>query len=337
MNRVNNIIEAQELSKRYGELTAVNQASFNVRQGEIFGFLGPNGAGKTTTINMLCTLTRISSGRASINGHDVAKSPGKVRKSIGLVFQEPSLDEKLTGLENLRFHALLYDLTRNTFQKRQAEVLRMVDLYERRNDQVKAYSGGMRRRLEIARGLLHYPRVLFLDEPTIGLDPQTRRYIWDYIKKLREREEITIFLTTHYMEEAEVCQRVAIMDQGEIIALDEVDALKETVGGDVISIKTTAVDDAARRLDEAFNLTPRQMEEEWLSVEVQNGEGFIPDLMTALNEGKSSLEVESVQLRRPTLEDVFIQKTGRALREEDPDTGKEHMRQRRKLRTGKTK
>lgn len=329
-----NTIEARNLVKKFGDLTAVKEVSFDVREGEIFGFLGPNGAGKTTTINMLCTLLRITDGHATVNGHDVADEPASVRKSIGLIFQDPSLDDRLTGRENLRFHALLYDLSRHEFEERSKEVLEMVDLADRADDQVREYSGGMRRRLEIARGLLHYPKVLFLDEPTIGLDPQTRRYIWEYITDLREREQITIFLTTHYMEEAEICDRIAIIDHGEIVALDTPEALKAMVGGDIVTVRTSDNDLASQKIREAHDLDARMGPEGQLIVETAAGEEFIPELMMTLSNGSTPVKVKSVNLRRPTLEDVFIKLTGRAIRAEDADAGRENMRRRVQLSRG---
>jgi ABC-2 type transport system ATP-binding protein len=327
-------VETQDLVKKFGELTAVRGVSFAVEQGEIFGFLGPNGAGKSTTINMLCTLLKVTSGWAKVGGYDVVNEPGAVRQSIGIVFQDPSLDDRLTGWENLRFHALLYDLSRSDFNQRAGDLLRMVDLYERRNHRVRSYSGGMRRRLEIARGLLHRPKVLFLDEPTIGLDPQTRRYIWEYIQQLREREQVSVFMTTHYMDEAEVCDRVAIIDHGEIIALDTVEGLKEMVGGDVITLHTSDNQRAAAKIQQENGLASRAGADGELVVEVEHGEAFIPRLMVSLADGTEPVEVQSVQLHRPTLEDVFIKLTGRAIREEEGDIGREHMRQDQQLRRG---
>ena len=221
-----------DLRKSFDDLVAVDGVTFDVAAGESFGFLGPNGAGKSTTINILCTLLRPTGGSASVAGFDVASRPADVRRHIGLVFQDPTLDEYLTAEENLRFHAELYGVPRETTEDRLRDVLEMVELWERRKGIVATFSGGMRRRLEIARGLLHSPRVLFLDEPTVGLDPQTRAHIWSYIEELRKREEITIFLTTHYMDEAEHCDRIAIIDHGTIVAIDTPEALKASVGED---------------------------------------------------------------------------------------------------------
>ncbi len=221
-----NIIEIQNLTKKYGDFTAVDDISFNVKQGEIFAFLGPNGAGKTTTIKMLTTLTHPTSGQIKINGFDPAHDPAKARESFGIVFQDPSLDERLTAYENLNFHGMIYHLPSSVRRARIDEVLNMVGLYSKKSHIVRTFSGGMKRRLEIARGLMHNPKILFLDEPTTGLDPQTRQHIWDYILDLSRRDKITVFLTTHYIDEAEICQRVGIIDYGRIVALDTPAALK---------------------------------------------------------------------------------------------------------------
>ncbi len=236
-------ISVTGLFKRYDEVEAVRGIDFEVATGETFGFLGPNGAGKSTTINVLCTLARPSAGSARVAGHDVVSERGEVRRNIGLVFQDTTLDGYLTAEQNLRLHAELYGVPRRQARERIHQVLAMVGLWDARARLVNTFSGGMKRRLEIGRGLLHSPRVLFLDEPTIGLDPQTRSSIWSYIRQLKTREEITIFLTTHYMEEAEHCDRIAIMDQGRIIVLDTPEALKASVGKDRVQIHTD--DDAA--------------------------------------------------------------------------------------------
>ena len=304
------IIEVEHLVKRFGDLTAVDDISFEVEEGEIFGFLGPNGAGKTTTINILCTLMKPTSGRAVLNGFDVVRQPNQVRSSLGLVFQDQTLDIRLSALQNLNFHAFVYNVPRAVRKKRFEEVLRMVELWDRRNDEVRWFSGGMRRRLEIARGLLHYPRVLFLDEPTLGLDPQTRYHIWDYILELRKRENITIFLTTHYMDEATVADRIAIIDYGKIIALDTPEALKRMVGGDIITLKTPNVDVAIAEIRDRFGINA-QRDSEGLFFEVSNGEEFIPLLVSNFK-----TEIDSISLRRPTLDDVFLKLTGREIREE---------------------
>jgi len=249
---MNNIIEVKNLTKKFNGLTAVDDVSFEVKKGEIFGFLGPNGAGKSTTINMLSTILSPTEGEAFINKFNVLSQKDEVRKSIGLVFQDPSLDDRLTAEENLRFHAKLYGVPSNEFQKRKQEVLELVDLWDRRDDIVKNFSGGMKRRLEIARGLLHYPAVLFLDEPTIGLDPQTRAHLWDYILRLKREKEMTIFMTTHYMNEAEYCDRIAIIDHGKIVASGTPRELKKQVGGDIIRMSSAQKQKLKRELEERY-------------------------------------------------------------------------------------
>src|SRR5271167_4748864 len=253
-NGVAPAIVVSDLVKRFGDVEAVRGVNFEVQSGEVFGFLGPNGAGKSTTINMLCTLVRPSAGSASVAGHDVVTERDEVRRNIGLVFQDTTLDGYLTAEENLRLHAELYGVPRELVRERMRQVMEMVGLWERRDSLVNTFSGGMKRRLEIARGLLHSPRVLFLDEPTVGLDPQTRSSIWRYIRELKAREDITIFLTTHYMDEAEYCDRIAIMDQGRIIVLDTPEALKASVGKDRVQILTDDEDAAIAALRERFGI-----------------------------------------------------------------------------------
>jgi ABC-2 type transport system ATP-binding protein len=303
-------IATEQLVKRYGEIEAVRGIDLSIMPGEIFGFLGPNGAGKSTTISMLCTLLRPTSGRAAVAGFDVARDPGAVRARIGLVFQDPSLDEQLTARENLDFHAFLYDVPRASRAQRINEVLDMVELADRARSKVLTFSGGMKRRLEIARGILHSPEVLFLDEPTRGLDPQTRSHIWDYLRALRRSEGITIFMTTHYMDEAEFCDRIAIIDMGRIVALGTPDELKARVGGDVITIVTADNATSAAELGSKFGLTPT-VDDGTLRIEVSDGAAFVPRLVRDL-----SAQVTAVTLRRPSLDDVFLKLTGRAIREE---------------------
>ncbi|HWB68995.1 MAG TPA: ATP-binding cassette domain-containing protein [Solirubrobacterales bacterium] len=302
-------ISVRELRKSFEEVEAVRGVSFEVGAGEVFGFLGPNGAGKTTTINMLCTLTTPSGGSATVAGHDVVGARDDVRRHIGLVFQDPTLDGYLTAEQNLRMHAELYGVERAAVEPRMRQVLEMVGLWERRGGQVLTFSGGMRRRLEIARGLMHSPRVLFLDEPTIGLDPQTRGSIWGYIHQLKESEEITIFMTTHYMDEAEFCDRIAIMDHGEIVALDSPEALKEQVGADRIRIETD--DDAAaiEAIGKRFGLEA-SVSEGAVTFAVADGEEFVPRLFAELG-----VPIRSVSLSRPTLDDVFMAHTGSTIRD----------------------
>ena len=325
-----NAIHVEGLTRKFGDFAAVRGVSFDVPENEVFGFLGPNGAGKTTTINMLCTLLRPSGGRAEVNGIDVAVDPGAVRQSIGLIFQDPSLDEQLTGRENLRLHAMLYDVSRDDFRRRSDELLEMVDLTDKADDLVRTYSGGMKRRLEISRGLLHRPKVLFLDEPTLGLDPQTRRHIWEYLFRLRERRGITMFMTTHYMDEAENCDRIAIIDHGQIVALDTPEGLKGLVGGDVVTVQTSDNEAAMARLAQLQGIQTRLGPEGQVIVETDKGDQFIPHMISTFADGGNPVEVQSVNLRRPTLEDVFIKLTGRAIREEEA-SGKDRMRMRRRM------
>lgn len=302
-------VEAVGLTKTYDEFEAVRGIDLEVRAGEVFGFLGPNGAGKSTTINMLCTLTRPSGGSAHVAGHDIVSERDDVRRHIGLVFQDPTLDGYLTGEQNLRMHAELYGVQRDLVDPRMEQVMRMVGLWDRKDQQVQTYSGGMRRRLEIARGLMHSPRVLFLDEPTVGLDPQTRASIWGYIEELKAREEITIFMTTHYMDEAEFCDRIAIMDAGQIVAIDTPDALKEAVGTDTIRIQTEEDDLAIARLKELYELEPT-ISEGHVTFGIASGEEFVPRLFAELN-----VPIKSVNVSRPTLDDVFMKFTGSSIRD----------------------
>ena len=294
-------ITVTDLVKHYGEHIAVNGITFAVPKGEIFGFLGPNGAGKTTTINVLCTLIKPTGGAATVNGYDVLTQRSEVRRSIGLVFQEATLDEYLTAEQNLLFHAYAYGVPRAVREERMRELLTLVELWDKRKQKIGTYSGGMRRRLELARGLLHHPDVLFLDEPTLGLDPQTRRRIWDYILDLRERERLTIFLTTHYMDEAEHCERIGIIDNGEIVALDTPDRLKDAVGGDLITLKTEDNAAAERELKEQYRVTP-QIEDGTVQFAVPHGDEFLPNLLRSFSQ-----RIVSIGLRRPTLDDVFLQ------------------------------
>jgi len=305
------IIRVENLVKRFGELVAVDDISFNVVRGEIFGFLGPNGAGKTTTINILCTLSKPTSGRATIDGLDVVRQQSQVRRSIGLVFQDPSLDERLSGLQNLRFHALVYSVPASVREQRIEQLLRMVELWDKRNRQVHTYSGGMKRRLELARGLLHHPKVLFLDEPTLGLDPQTRNRMWEYILELQQREETTIFLTTHYMDEAEKADRIAIIDYGKLVAIDTPEGLKKIVGKDIISVKTDDNDRAAEEIRLRYQIEARHDGNE-LTFEVANGEEFLPTFIKEFG-----TKILSVSLHRPSLDDAFLKLTGREIRQEE--------------------
>ena len=304
------IITVNNLSKKFKSLTAVDDISFSVNEGEVFGFLGPNGAGKTTTINILCTLLSPTSGAAAIAGHDCVGEPEPVRSAIGLIFQDTTLDSGLTAYENLKFHAYLYNLDRKLTEKRIDEMLGVVELTARKNDLIKNFSGGMKRRLEIARGLLHYPRVLFLDEPTLGLDPQTRNTIWEFINTLRQREKITVFMTTHYMEEAENCGRIAIIDHGKIIAEGTPAKLKEMVRGDIVRVSTDDDRKAIAEIKDLFDIAARE-ENGGLFLETERGEEFIPKLIHSL-----TMKTRSVSLEKPTLNDVFLKLTGRTIRDE---------------------
>ena len=313
-------IEVRGLKKNYDEVEAVRGVEFEVATGEVFGFLGPNGAGKTTTINMLCTLVTPTAGSASVAGHDVVHERDDVRRNIGLVFQDPTLDGYLTAEQNLRLHAELYGVQADLVKPRMQQVMTMVGLWERKDSVVGTFSGGMRRRLEIARGLMHSPRVLFLDEPTIGLDPQTRRSIWEYIAELKEREEITIFMTTHYMDEAEWCDRIAIMDHGEIVALDDPETLKAGVGTDRIIIHTDDNDAAIAALADRFGIEARKSEGA-VSFGVPAGEEFVPRLFAELD-----VPIKAVNVSRPTLDDVFMSYTGSTIRDAEEDQGKDRNR-----------
>jgi len=304
------IIEVRDLVRRFGAVAAVRGVSFEVREGEVFGFLGPNGAGKTTTIKVLATLLLPTSGRVTLNGYDVVAQPNEVRRSIGIVFQDPSLDNRLTAEQNLRFHAMLYGVPPAVAARRIDEVLALVELADRRRAVVDTFSGGMKRRLEIARGLLHAPRVLFLDEPTLGLDPQTRRRIWEYVLDLRRREGVTVFMTTHYMEEAVHCDRIAIIDHGAIVALDTPEALRQRVGGDVITMRSPDPHRLAEGLRARFGGEVRTVDGQ-VVVEREGGPAFVPQVVAAF----PGL-VETVTVQPPTLDDVFLKLTGHAIRDE---------------------
>jgi len=312
-------IETSALTKQYSDLIAVKKVTILVRPGELFGLLGPNGAGKTTLINMLSTMTEPTGGKALVWGFDVMRDAGSVRQNIGVVFQDTTLDDRLTGRENLDLHGRLYGLDWKTRKKRIEDVLALVELTERADSIVKTYSGGMMRRLEIARGLLHHPHVLFLDEPTLGLDPQTRLHIWEYIKTLNKTEGVTILLTTHYMEEADqLCSRIAIIDHGEIVALDTPEALKSSLGGDVITLVVEKPDDIKRLCDIYQQsgcehvVSPKKNE---IFITVDKGERKIPRILALAS--NAGITIQSVNLRKPTLDDVFIHHTGSAIRDRE--------------------
>nr|MDT0661798.1 ATP-binding cassette domain-containing protein [Micromonospora sp. DSM 115978] len=309
------IITTAGLSKSFGEVQAVREVDFTVRRGEVFGLLGPNGAGKSTTISMLCTLASPTAGSATVAGHDIVRERDEVRRNIGLVFQETTLDGYLTGEQNLRFHAELYGVPKSLVEERMYHVMEMVGLWDRRSSRVDTYSGGMKRRLEIARGLLHSPRVLFLDEPTVGLDPQTRAAIWGYINQLRVFDDITILMTTHYLEEAEYCDRIAIMDHGTIVVLDTPAALKAAVGKDRVRIRTANNQATIAALDARFGISA-EIREGAVTFAVPNGEEFVPLLFAKLG-----VPITSVQVSRPSLDDVFLSHTGSTIRDAESADG----------------
>jgi ABC-2 type transport system ATP-binding protein len=303
------VIEARGLVKRYGDIEAVRGLDLAVHAGETFGFLGPNGAGKSTTIKILCTLANPSEGEARVAGFDVVRERAAVRRNIGLVFQDPTLDTYLSAERNLRFHGELYGVPRAVIAERSKLVLEMVGLWDRRDARVSTFSGGMKRRLEIARGLLHSPSVLFLDEPTVGLDPQTRLSIWNYLRELRSREAVTIFLTTHYMDEAENCDRIAILNEGRIIALDTPDALKASVGTDRVQIATADDEAAIASLAEVFEIKGERRDGQ-VTFHVPDGERFVPRLFAEL-----PVPIRAVSVARPSLDDVFLAYTGTTIRD----------------------
>ena len=307
------VIETNQLTKSFNGLTAVDKLDITVESGEIFGLLGPNGAGKTTTISMLCTILKPTSGSAKVNGFDIVKEAMQVRKSIGIVFQDPSIDDRLTGRENLLMHANLYGVPASEQNSRIQRILKLIELEDRADDLLRTYSGGMRRRLELGRGLIHYPKVLFLDEPTLGLDPQTRDHIWTYIRELKQTHDITIVLTTHYMDEADrLSDRIGIMDQGKIIALDTPPKLKDTLEGDVITIKAANIDELTALLSEKLGLNQSRIVDGALEITVRGGKTIMPRIMEAATQNK--FFIESILLREPNLEDVFLHYTGRNIR-----------------------
>jgi ABC-2 type transport system ATP-binding protein len=306
------MIKIRSLVKKYGDHIAVDNLTLDINDNEVFGLLGSNGAGKTTIIHMLATLLKPFSGSATVNGYDIVCQPAKVRSSIGIVFQAPSSDDMLTGYENLQLHSMLYSIPRHTRKQRIDEVLKLVGLTERRHDQVKTYSGGMRRRLEIARGLLHKPKVMFLDEPTLGLDPASRETMWKYIQRLVREEKMTVILTTHYMEEADIlCDRIGIIDKGRIVALDTPKGLKAGLGGDIIRIKTRYNPDRISQLDFVHKV---EQSNGYLVLSVNNAKRDLPMLLR-------HIEAEIVEFASPTLNDVFIHLTGRKIKEEQPEGG----------------
>lgn len=326
-NNIEDAVKVINITKKFGELVAVNNVTINIKKKEIFGLLGPNGAGKTTLIRMLTTLLKPTSGYAEVWGYNILRDRDNVRASIGVVFQDTSIDGKLTGKENLDFHARMYGIDKKVRENRIKEVLRLVELEDKANILVENYSGGMQRRLEIARGLMHHPKVLFLDEPTLGLDAQTRRHIWDYILKMNKEEDVTIILTTHYMDEADyLCGRIAIIDNGKIVTLDTSSNLKSIIGGDVISLEiTTDLEAFAKNtLSKLDWIKKLSVHDVFLNLTVVNGESKIPELINLAQ--RNEIEIRSVALHKPTLEDVFIHFTGKTIRESEA-TAKEKLKQ----------
>ncbi len=328
------VIKADNLTKSFGSLVAVDHISFTVDEGEIFGFLGPNGAGKTTTINMLTTLLNPTEGSAQVGGLDVEKQDGKVRDVVGLVPQDITVDDDLTGMENMMLQARLYHVPKDVARERIKEALSLVGLTDSANRRVETYSGGMRKRLELAEGLIHYPKVLFLDEPTLGLDVQTRVVMWNYIRKLRDEHKITIFLTTHYMEEADVlCDRIAIIDHGKIVALDSPKNLKDSLGGDIIELEFEGkVDNKLEKLEALPLVKDVKKIGKAFMIKVSKGEEALPEIMENLL--KMKLKLSRVSLVKPTLDQVYLEYTGRSLRETKGETGEiwRRMRHLRRVR-----
>jgi ABC-2 type transport system ATP-binding protein len=317
-------IKVENLTKKFGEFTAVDSISFEIKEGEVFGLLGPNGAGKTTTISMLATILKPSEGKAIVNNFDVLKEEDNVRKSIGIVFQDQSLDDELTAYENMDFHGRLYHVPKKLREERIQELLKLVELYERKNSLVKTFSGGMRRRLEIARGLLHEPKILFLDEPTLGLDPQTRNNLWEYIEKLNKEKGITLILTTHYMDEADrLCDRIAIIDKGKIVALDSPEKLKQKIGGEIIEIKSKDFEKLNSKINASW-VKKIEKQGNGLKINVENAENHIAEIVNLA--GKNNLEIEAISINKPSLEDVFLHFTGKKIREENAAGNKDLMR-----------
>jgi ABC-2 type transport system ATP-binding protein len=303
---ITNSIEVKNFTKKFGSFTAVDNISFNVEQGTIFAFLGPNGAGKSTTINTLCTIHDKTSGELRINGNDVSNQKDKVRNDIGIVFQESTLDGKLTIEENLKLHCDFYNVPQSEVKERIDFVLELVDITSWKKAPVDSLSGGMKRRVEIARGLVHFPKVLFLDEPTTGLDPQTRANVWDYIHKLQKQKNITIFLTTHYMEEAEICNKVAIIDHGKIVAHDTPNNLKKKFTSTTLKIKTSNQESLLQYLNESYF---KYKQDDGLVTVFATDVEKVLDIISIFKES-----IEDIEISKGTLNDVFIAITGKEIR-----------------------
>lgn len=308
------IIETHNITKKYDDFTAVDSVNLKVPKNSVYGVLGPNGAGKTTLISMLCTILHPTGGSATVNGYDIVKNPKEVRESIGIVFQSRALDDILTGREHLEMHAALYGVPKDLREKRLEEVLDLIALGPKADEFVKTYSGGMKRRLEIGRGLIHHPKVLFLDEPTLGLDPQTRESIWEYIQKLNQEENVTVLMTTHYMEEADkLCDEVAIINRGNIITADSPSNLKRELKSDTITIRVDKLEEfmeKARTLDYIKEIFEVDSE---IKIMVERGDYLVPEIVNFAN--KNDIFVNSIELEHPNLEDVFLKYTGRTISE----------------------
>jgi len=311
-------IETFALTKRYGKIPALDQLNLKIEPGEVFGLLGPNGAGKTTAISMLCTVNSPTSGTALVNGYDIRKQAGKVRRSIGIVFQDPSIDDRLTGRENMMLHAILYDISDQAAKKRIAVLLDLVGLTDRADSLMKTYSGGMRRRLELARGLLHSPRVLFLDEPTLGLDPQTRQHLWSHIEDLARQSNITVILTTHYMEEAErLCSRVGIIDSGKIKVVDTPANLIGALKGEVVTVVTPRPAEFLASIKEPGFAHHAEVTDSTVRLHLSDAEKKVPMIVELASAGH--IELKSVSIHKPTLNDVFLYYTGKEIRSEEAE------------------
>ncbi|MCV0372122.1 MAG: ATP-binding cassette domain-containing protein [Nitrosarchaeum sp.] len=326
-------IETRSLSKSFGPVAAVDDISFTVNAGEIFGFLGPNGAGKSTTMMILTTLLKPTSGQALVSGFDVLTQAKKVRQNIGYVQQESTVDEYLTGRENLLLQARLNHIPKNQINKRIDDILELIELSDKQNDPVVTYSGGMRKRLDIAGGLLHYPKVLFLDEPTVGLDIQTRRKIWEYIKKIHTEFEMTIFLTTHYMEEADqLCDRIGIIDHGKIQVIDSPQNMKNSMGNEIITLVTQDVlshDSFLSELEKIETINKINKDNDKLVLFASKGTEVIPKIFQISS--RLGIKINSISLTTPTLDDVFISYTGHEIRSDDSgfDRKREHAKMKR--------
>jgi len=311
-------IETFALTKRYGKILALDGLDLKIQPGEVFGLLGPNGAGKTTAISMLCTVNSPTAGTALVNGFDIRRQADKVRRSIGIVFQDPSIDDRLTGRENMMLHATLYDISAAIAKARIKELMGLVGLIDRADSPMKTYSGGMRRRLELARGLLHSPRVLFLDEPTLGLDPQTRQHLWSHIEELAKKSNITVILTTHYMEEAErLCSRIGIIDSGRIKVVDTPNNLIGALQGDVVTVVTSSPYDLLQRIKELAFTRQAEIVDGAVRLQLSDAEKKVPVIVELAS--TAGIELTSVSIHKPTLNDVFLHYTGREIRAEEAE------------------